>query len=240
MSASVIAIDGPAYVGKSQIAQAVAKKLGYEFINTGHMYRALARRALELGVNMADESGLLAMPFDVWFVGGNTLVSEGADRGVAFDWTNGLDRVEIVESAGKIANLPAVRDRLTRIQRSYLKRPVTGVVMEGRDIGTVVFPDADWKFFITASEKIRAERLLKMASAQERESMDFQKAFEKILQIDAADQNRKIAPLRQAKDAFLYDNSESPSAAEDAEEILNCIKLGKQQAPKAFTYGIHR
>jgi CMP/dCMP kinase len=235
MGSKVIAIDGPAYVGKSQIAQAVSKKLGYEFINTGHMYRALARVALESGVSLSDEKALSQIPFEVWFENGQTIVEQNSKTE---NWTNGLNRVEIVESAGVVAKLPGVRARLTAMQRDYAK--TKWIVMEGRDIGTVVFPDAEWKFFVTASEKVRAERILKMLSPEEKGTIDFAKAHEKILQIDSADKNRKIAPLRQADDAIVYDNGESPSAIEDAEEILNCMKMGKEKAPKYIFYGIHR
>ncbi len=231
MSAKVIAIDGPAYVGKSQIAQAVARDLKYEFINTGHMYRAIARISLEETIAADDEESLMELPCEIYFEKGRTIVNGN-------DWTQGLDKVEIVETAGKVAKLPRVREKLTALQREYAKKQ--WIVMEGRDIGTVVFPDAEWKFFVTASEEIRARRVLKMLTPEEKGTIDFAAALEKIRQIDSADKNRKIAPLRQAADAYVYDNTDSPSAQEDAEEILNCIKLGKGKAPKAFSYGIHR
>lgn len=249
MSANVIAIDGPAYVGKSQIAQTLAKELGYTFINTGHMYRAMARRAIELGVSPTDETALLKMPFEIWFFNGSTLVSDGAPVGGAWDWTrklerhganwtNELDQVNFVRLASEIAKLPKVRECFTRIQRSYARN--SWVVMEGRDIGTVVFPDAAWKFFVTASEEVRARRLLKMTLPEKRPPIDYAAALEKIRAFDDSDTNRKIAPLRKAEDAIEYDNSDSPSAREDAEELLNCIKNGREKAPRNLVYGIHR
>lgn len=237
MNAKVIAIDGPAYVGKSQIAQSLAKTLGYTFINTGHMYRAMARRAIELNVVASDETALLKMPFDVWFVDGSTFVSHGAPAGVAHDWTKELDQVKFVEFASQIAKLPGVRERLTRIQRGYAQND--WIVMEGRDIGTEVFPDAEWKFYVDASEEIRAKRLLKMLPEAEQGKIKLEEALQRISQIDKSDRGRKIAPLRKAEDAILYDNSKSPDAETDAREILACIKAGKERAPKAFEYGIH-
>lgn len=119
MIAQVIAIDGPAYVGKSQIAQTLAKALGYTFINTGHMYRALARRALEKQIGASDEEALLRVPFDIWFEEGRTMVSEGGPGQTTEDWTEGLDKVEIVQTASLIAKLPRVRGKLTDRQRGY-------------------------------------------------------------------------------------------------------------------------
>lgn len=225
-AAKVIAIDGPAYVGKSQIAQGIAKKLGYEFINTGHMYRALARRAMDSGIDIANESALLQMPFDVWFENGRTSVSlhEKAAGGYV-DWTDQLDRVEIVQSASEIAKLPRIREKLTRMQRAYAQKG--WIVMEGRDIGTVVFPDAEWKFFITASEEVRAKRLLKMQPPSEKGKMTPEQALNKIRAIDDSDLNRKIAPLRKAGDAIEYHN-DAFSVEQDIENLYKQIKAGKK------------
>lgn len=237
MTARVIAIDGPAYVGKSQIAQKVAKELGFEFINTGHMYRSVARLAMDRKISFEDEMAISSTPFEIYFENFRTKVQTNPSK-PAEDWTEALDCVEIVEGASKVAKLLKVRKRLTEMQRNYVKRG-QNIVMEGRDIGTVVFPDAEWKFFITASEEVRAQRLLKMTSSKEREKIDFLAAIEKIRQIDTADKNRSVAPLRQAEDAILYDNSDSPSAGKDAQEILRCIQMGRTKTPKFVKYGIH-
>ena len=224
MGAKVIAIDGPAYVGKSQIAQGIAKKLGYEFINTGHMYRAIAKVALDQMIPFENETALINLPIRIYFLGGRTFVSLSEDQ-KAFDWTYELDKVEIVESAGKIAKLAGVRNLLTQMQRQYAQKQ--WIVMEGRDIGTVVFPDAEWKFFVTASEEVRAKRVLKMLSEEERKTINFAKALEKIQQIDFADKNRKIAPLLKASDAIEYDNG-AYTVEEDVNHLYGLIKAGKK------------
>ena len=126
---------------------------------------------------------------------------------------------EIVLCASYIAKIPALREILTSLQRGYAERET--IIMEGRDIGSEVFPDAEWKFFVTASLEVRARRMLKMMDAEERKKVaDANELIPKVRELDQNDMQRAIAPLRQAKDAIVYDNSDSPTAEQDA-QVLN-------------------
>ena len=210
MSAKVIAIDGPAYVGKSQIAGALSGLTGYAFMNTGHMYRTVAKKARKGGLHAAEKDALLkcASALEFRFEAGKTYVN-------GEDWTLSLDDPEIVSFASKIAAIPELRAVLTDLQRQYAQKE--WIIMEGRDIGSVVFPDARWKFFVTASLEVRAFRMRKMMPpAEQSQCPDFRVLIPKVLEIDEADRNRKVAPLVAAPDALIYDNAESPSAIQDA------------------------
>jgi cytidylate kinase len=165
MSARVIAIDGPAYVGKSSISKALSELTGFTFINTGHMYRAVAKKCLGRGVLAEDESSVAGIAQEIRIdfkrTGADTLTLVDGE-----DVTHGLDASEIVLGASRIAKIPALREILTSIQRGYAQRQT--IIMEGRDIGSQVFPDAEWKFFITASLEVRARRMLKMMDLETR------------------------------------------------------------------------
>lgn len=211
----VVALDGPSYVGKSCIAQHLARLLDCLYINTGHMYRAVARLCMEKGILSEQRENVLALARTAH------LAFEGAGEGRCrtlvngLDWTEALDKSEIVLYASKIAVLPALRDLFTDLQRSYAKKQ--SIVMEGRDIGSVILPDADWKFFVTASEEVRAKRMLKMMKAEERAQWgSYQELIPKIRELDERDTKRTVAPLKQAEDAIVYDNSDSPDALQDA------------------------
>jgi len=233
MKENVIAIDGHAYVGKSQIARALAKLTGHPFINTGHMYRAISKVAMKERVEPHDFRPLivLAEKIGVRFEEGRTLVD-------GEDWTEGLDNPEIVRFSSKIAAIPEIREILTGKQRAYAH---TGtIIMEGRDIGTIVFPNAKWKFFVTASPEIRARRMYKLTTGGEGAppASVAPVLLKKMIEIDAADENRSIAPLRKADNAIEYDNSESPSAELDAQVLLYCMEeLSKKgTVPPKITY----
>ena len=203
------------------------------------MYRAWARRAKELGISATDETALLAMRFEVYFFTGRTLVFEGAEAdqvaaGGGQDWTRWLDEkhdctykldnVEFVQFASQIAKLPRLREKFNSIQRSYARNG--SIVIEGRDIGTVVVPDAEWKFYIDADEEVRAKRVLKMLPESERGKMTLNQALDRIREIDHADRTREIAPLRKAEDAVLYNNSNC-TVEEDVEHLFTLINAGK-------------
>jgi CMP/dCMP kinase len=161
------------------------------------------------------------------------------------DWTDQLAAPDLVSAASRVASIPEVRDILTGKQREYAQTQT--LIMEGRDIGSVVFPDAFWKFFVTASEEIRAKRMFKTLSPEEKvKAGDWQKMLPRVQEIDHNDRNRKVAPLRMAEDAWVYDNSLSPSADEDAavlhyyvthrDEILrnNALVQGRNVIPGAL------
>lgn len=214
MSRSVIAIDGPSYVGKSTISRCLAELMGYTYVNTGHMYRAVAKLSLEEGIPVSNREALahLAEALEIQFE-----TRPGACRTWinGKDWTRALDDYDVVLLASQVARLPDVRAVLTEKQRRYTQDQ--RIVMEGRDIGSVVFPDATWKFFVTASLDVRARRMYKMMDEASRQSCpDYRELIPKVQELDEADVNRETAPLRKAEDAIVYDNSDSPSEMEDA------------------------
>lgn len=216
--AKVIAIDGPSYVGKSSISKALAALTGFTFINTGHMYRAVAMKCLRQGVSAEDEGSVTGIAkktrIDFKRSGADTLTWVDGQ-----DMTHALNAPEIVLCASRIAKIPALRGILTALQREYAERET--IIMEGRDIGSEVFPDAEWKFFVTASLEARARRMLKMMDPEAHKKIaDAIELIPKIQELDRNDRGRKIAPLRQAKDAIVYDNSDSPTAEQDA-QVLN-------------------
>jgi len=196
----VLAVDGPSSSGKGTVASAVAQALGYHFLDSGAVYRATALAAMRAGLTSADERAvaMLAATLDLAF-------EDGCIR-LAGEEVSDLLRDEAVGSmASKISALPTVRGALRELQLSFRKVP--GLVADGRDMGTVIFPGADLKVFLTASAAKRAERrhkqlILKGISA----SIDSLRAD--LEARDARDQNRAVAPLKPAQDAVLLDNSD--------------------------------
>ena len=214
MSSNVIAIDGPCYAGKSTIALALARLTGYTYINTGHMYRTVAKEALQQGISLTDIEAIISIAealsicFEQQDDSCRTIVN-------GEDLTDSLDSLQIASGAAQIASYTELRQVLTDMQRSYAAgKPV---IFEGRDIGSVVFVDAVWKFFITASVEVRAKRMKKILMKTQNESLpDMTTLMATIDERDERDQKRIIAPLKMANNAILYDNSDSPSAAQDA------------------------
>lgn len=190
----IIAIDGGVASGKSAVGRRVAAALGLPFVDTGLMYRAVAYAALEQGVDINDGAALTELA--------NRLVIRVEDRRV---WLNGdqiTDRVyepRISEVVSKIAKVAGVRLALVAEQRRMAR---TGVVMAGRDIGTVVFPDADFKFFLTASTDERVRRRAAQLKARG-EPVDEAKMRTEVLERDRIDSERTVAPLRPAEDAMI-------------------------------------
>ena len=215
MSSNVIAIDGPCYVGKSTISLALATLTECIHINTGHMYRAVANEALQHGISLTNAEAVTSLSegLSICFE-----QQDGSCRTVVNgeDLTDSLDSLQISSGAAQIAPYTGLRRVLTDMQRSYAcgKKPV---IFEGRDIGSVVFVDAVWKFFITASVETRAKRMKKILMKTQNEPVpDMTTLMATINERDEMDQKRKIAPLKMANDAILYDNSDSPSADQDA------------------------
>ncbi len=212
--AQVVAIDGPSYVGKSTISRELADRMGYLYVNTGHMYRAIGRIAMEKGISpkSAREIVELARTTDFKFVSGKGFCGTVVN---GKDWTRELDHQDIVFFASQISVIADLRDILTAKQREFSQEHP--IVMEGRDIGTVVFPDAMWKFYVTASVDVRARRMFKMMTeAEKKQCPDYRALMPKIEKLDEIDRNREIAPLRVAPDAVVYDNSDSPTEVQDA------------------------
>lgn len=194
-----IAIDGPSGAGKSAIAGALAKRLGYEYIDTGALYRTIAYIAVNEGEDLTTEE-LLSRVDDqsIDYKDGAVLLN-----GVAL---GDVIRTEAIsQKTSQLSKEPAVRDYLLSLQRRLAEGG--GVVMEGRDIGTVVLPAADVKFFLTASEEERARRRYEQRRAFG-ESVDLEKIKADIHARDERDKNREVAPLKQAADAILVDSTD--------------------------------
>jgi 3-phosphoshikimate 1-carboxyvinyltransferase len=195
----VLTIDGPTASGKGTLAAEVAKALGYHLLDSGALYRATALAALDAGVDADDEAGLaaLATGLPLRFESGHVWLA-------ARDVSEDLRREDVGAMASRISAFPAVREALRQRQLDFRRLP--GLVADGRDMGTVIFPDAALKVFLTASAETRAERRHKQLI-----SKGIPAKFEAILQElqarDARDRSRSVAPLKPAEDAQLLDNS---------------------------------
>ena len=191
---TVVAIDGPAGAGKSTVARMLAERMNYAYINTGSLYRALSYAAITSGIDFDQ--------ITPEFLSKQVLEFRGADlylNGKLMDAE--LRRPECASGASKVAANPAVRDYLLPVQRRAAENQ--WIVMEGRDIGTVIFPDAEKKFFVTASAEERARRRMNQGEA----GSDFETILAAIKERDERDSNRAIAPLKQADDAILVDTT---------------------------------
>lgn len=201
-----VAIDGPAGAGKSTLARAVAKELEYVYVDTGAIYRTVGYYVTLCGIGPKDVDGVTRLLDDV------NIEIDYDENGVQKMILNGKDVTgeirtpEMGDCASKLSTLKVVRDYLLEVQRDLAK--TRSVVMDGRDIGTVVLPNADVKIFMTASAEVRAQRRLK----EFREKGDYKSTLNSVLQDikqrDERDMNREIAPLKQAKDAVLLDTSD--------------------------------
>jgi 3-phosphoshikimate 1-carboxyvinyltransferase len=195
----VLAVDGPTASGKGTLASAVAKALGYHFLDSGAVYRATALAASRAGVAVDDEPGLARVAAGLQLVFGNDLV-----RLCGEDVTESLRREEIGALASKVSAWPAVRAALRALQIAFHRVP--GLVADGRDMGTVIFPAADLKVFLTATAGTRAERRYKqLISKGIPANIDMLQA--ELEARDARDQSRSVSPLTPAADALLLDNS---------------------------------
>ncbi len=207
----IITIDGSSWTGKSSSAKALAKMLGYQYLNTGAMFRAVGylvkKRGLTGEKDIVTAIKDLTMEFRV-VNGESRLFLNGED--VNEQITNN----EVVYLASKVAGFPAVREKLLQLQRSIAKNG--GFVVEGRDTGTAVFPDAEWKFFLDASMDVKVKRYFKMLPPEEKNAKTPEEVRKIIEEIDARDRSRTVGPLVKPKDAIVYDNSESPSGDQDA------------------------
>lgn len=199
-----IAIDGPAGAGKSTLARALARELGYLYVDTGAIYRTVALRAREAGADPSDPEQVAPLLEDL-----DLRMDYGGD-GVQRMYLSGRDVTETIREneisalASQVAALPAVREFLLEFQRKQAREH--DVVMDGRDIGTVVLPQAGVKIFLTAAPEARARR--RTAELLQRgQDADFDEILREIRQRDEQDENRPVAPLRQAEDAALLDTT---------------------------------
>ena len=200
-----IAIDGPSGAGKSTIARMVAKDLGYLYVDTGALYRTIGLYAVRKGVDPEDENGVSALlpELDI------RLTHENGVQQVYLLGENvseEIRRPEMSKAASNVSRHPTVRAYLLETQRKLARE--NNVLMDGRDIGTVVLPDAQVKIFLTASAEKRAERRYKEQIAKGDHSQTYEQVLEAVIQRDYNDSHRAIAPLKQAEDAVLADTSE--------------------------------
>lgn len=214
-----VAIDGPAGAGKSTIAKAVAKKLGFIYVDTGALYRTIALNAVRNGV-ADDRDGIVKM-LD------NTDVKLGfSDDGTQCVYLNGEDvsslirTPEISMGASKVSAIPEVRAFLLDLQRDIAKE--NDVIMDGRDIATVVLPNANVKIFLFASPECRAERRYKEL-IEKGENVTFDEVFSDVNQRDYQDSHREIAPLKPTDESVMADTS-ALTLEESTELIINIIK----------------
>ncbi len=198
----IIAIDGPAAAGKGTLAQNLAKHFHYAFLDTGRLYRAVGYAVLQANEDPSDEHAATreARSFDPKSI--NKILSNPALR----DEATG-------NAASKVAVIPAVRSALLDLQRNFAKEPffedgtpAKGAVLDGRDIGTVVCPDADVKFFVTASAEVRADRRFKELQ-EAKKPADYDTILKDIKERDERDSKRSTAPLKPAQDAYILDTS---------------------------------
>lgn len=209
-----IAIDGPAGAGKSTVAKAVARKMNFNYLDTGAMYRAAAYAMLEKGIAPSNRDGVLAalpgLSMKIVYEGGNQKVLISGK-----DVTPYIRTPQISKGASDIAVIPELRLKLVDLQRQVANE--YNVVMDGRDIGTYVLPDADFKFFITASPRERAKRrYLELRETLPDANID--QIEQDIIARDKTDSMREFAPLCQAEDAILVDTTDL-----DREQVIELV-----------------
>jgi cytidylate kinase len=216
MKKLIIAIDGPVGSGKSSAARRVAELLGYMYLDSGAMYRAVALKAIRQKIDFADEARLEKLAAETRI---DLLAGEKGQRVIldGADVTSEIRTPSVSQSSSKIAMLAEVRRHLVAEQRRA--GAAGGVVMEGRDIGTAVFPDADVKIYLDASVEVRAHRRLQEHIARS-ENISLEQMMEEVRQRDARDKEREASPLTRAADAILVDNT-----AMDVEETARLIVL---------------
>lgn len=202
----MIAIDGPSASGKSTVAQMVAARLGYTYLDTGAMYRKVSAMALERGVSVSDPAALVKMLREEWY---DTDIED--ER---------LRSKEVTAVVSEVSAHGEVRNFLIGIQRAFAERH--HIVMDGRDIGTVVLPDAGLKIYLDATAEVRAKR-----RAQE-SGRTFEEELESIKRRDHLDSTRKVGPLKRAEDAVLIDTSEM-GIEEVVEKIVNLAAMAIQR-----------
>ena len=204
----IIAIDGHSSCGKSTFAKAIAARLGYIFIDTGAMYRAVTLCALEAGAihdGEVDAERVVGLLPQI-----NISFRFNAERGASDVYVNGqcveprIRSIEVSSAVSRISSIPAVREKLVAMQQQMGRD--RGVVMDGRDIGTVVFPDAELKIFMTADAEVRARRRYDELTAKG-DKVTLEEILENVIARDKADMEREISPLRRAADAVVLDNS---------------------------------
>ncbi|MBQ8795273.1 MAG: (d)CMP kinase [Clostridia bacterium] len=215
-----VAIDGPAGAGKSTIARAAAKELGFIYVDTGALYRSIGLNAIRKGVDLTDakaiEASLAGLKVELSFDAQGAQIVLLNDE----DVSSFIRTPEVSMSASKVSAVPAVRAFLLDLQRNMAK--TQSVIMDGRDIGTVVLPNAEVKIFLTASPEIRAKRRFDEL-IEKGEDVKYEDVLADVIQRDYNDSHREIAPLKPAEDSKLADTS-GLTLEESIQLIINIIK----------------
>jgi len=210
----IIAIDGPAASGKGTLGKRLAHHYGYRHLDTGVIYRAVAKALLDARADLSDEALAIAAALE--------LDPEKFGDPV-------LKTQKVGDAASVVSAIPGVRRALVNFQRQFAADP-PGAVLDGRDIGTVICPDADVKIFVMADPKVRARRRTLEARARGEDANEAE-VLADILKRDERDRNRAIAPLRAAADAYLLDNSQLDieGGVRAAIEIVEAVRAGRQR-----------
>jgi CMP/dCMP kinase len=223
----IIAIDGPSGAGKSTLGRLLARELDLLYIDTGSMYRAVAVAVIDQQVNAEDDSAVGALASQVKI----DLAGDPDELTVTLDGQDITDRIrseEVTEMSSLVSTIPAVRRAMVERQREIGKR---GAVLNGRDIGTVVFPDAHIKFFLTALPQERAERRFNEERAQD-PKVDFEETFADMVERDRRDTTRKDSPLKAAADAIMVDST-GLSISEVFEKMMEAVRKRRNEGSQA-------
>lgn len=220
----VIAIDGPSASGKGTVAQIVAEKLGYHYLDSGALYRIVALAAFERGIDWQTEQAVakLTPQLSIQFARGEIYLN---DENVS----EKIRTEQMGQGASKVAAHPLVRSALVDLQQSFRKAP--GLVADGRDMATVIFPDANTKIFLTASAEVRADRRYKQLINKGLEA-DYQAILKDLQDRDARDRERSVAPLQQAHDAMLLETS-NLSIEQAVNEVLKAFSANQSSTTQA-------
>lgn len=216
---TAVAIDGPAGAGKSTIAKIAAKEMNFIYVDTGALYRAIALSIIRKKLDLSDTDAIVELlknlDISIKFINGEQRVFIKDE-----DVSECIRTEEISSNASKVAVMPFVREYLLELQRDFARE--NNVIMDGRDIGTVVLPNADLKIFLTASAEVRAKRRVEQL-AEKGQFEDYNAVLENIKQRDYNDSNRKTAPLIPAKDAVIIDTS-NDTLEQSVNRLLNLIR----------------
>ncbi len=215
-----IAIDGPGGAGKSTVARAVAKQLGFIYVDTGAIYRAIGLKFVRTGKSFTNENIISVLPgteLSLTHIDGEQhIIIDGED-------VSSLIRTqEISSAASKVSAVPEVRAFLLDLQRDIARK--NNVIMDGRDVGTVILPNAEVKIFLTANVEVRARRRHRELMAKGLETPDtFERVLKEVAERDKADSERATAPLKPAKDAVLVDTSDM-DFEQSVQTVINIIR----------------